>query len=49
MDEKERTPLYRVEEGVAWLTLNRPERNLSTRSTTRSVPPKKTTRCARWS
>ena len=25
MDEKERTPLYRVEEGVAWLTLNRPE------------------------
>ena len=25
MDEKERTPLYRVEGGVAWLTLNRPE------------------------
>ena len=25
MDEKTRTPLYRVEEGVAWLTLNRPE------------------------
>ena len=25
MDEKERTPLYRVENGVAWLTLNRPE------------------------
>ena len=25
MDEKERTPLYRVENGVAYLTLNRPE------------------------
>ena len=25
MDEQVRTPLYRVEEGVAWLTLNRPE------------------------
>ena len=25
MDEKERTPLYRVEDGVAWITMNRPE------------------------
>lgn len=25
MDNTQRTPLYRVEEGVAWLTLNRPE------------------------
>lgn len=25
MEQQERTPLYRVEDGVAWLTLNRPE------------------------
>ena len=25
MDNRERTPLYRVEDGVAWLTMNRPE------------------------
>ncbi|MBQ9662563.1 MAG: enoyl-CoA hydratase/isomerase family protein [Oscillospiraceae bacterium] len=25
MDQKQRTPLYRAEDGVAWLTLNRPE------------------------
>ena len=25
MDENEITPLYRVENGVAWLTMNRPE------------------------
>ena len=25
MENVQRTPLYRVEDGVAWLTLNRPE------------------------
>ena len=25
MDEKQRTPLYRVDRGVAWITMNRPE------------------------
>ena len=25
MEDRERTPLYRVEDGVAWLTMNRPE------------------------
>ena len=25
MDSMERTPLYRVEDGVAWITMNRPE------------------------
>ena len=25
MEDKERTPLYRVEDGVAWITMNRPE------------------------